>query len=264
MPNLKLEQLHLDQFAKLRWSYPVTATPQPPPEPDFFVETIEGRIGIEHTQLIRMRDPQKVDVMAHSRIAGKIMVEAEALFDRQHDFCLMVHVDFRCDYGLAVSAPVQLFNNDIQPLSAFLADFIGRRLPMIDQLEVMDSLHFETYDWDTLRQVLPDKIAGITIYNTKTFKQSCWAPYQGGAVPGIFDSAEFRAQLAKKNEKPKNYKGSYHERWLLMVEDSMDLTSYFHFDDQVATPVQTSFDRVFVLRRAENIVFELPKASPAI
>jgi hypothetical protein len=259
MPNLKLEKTHVNQFIKLIWSYPIIAVPQTAPEPDFMVESKDGRIGIEHTQLIRVRDSQNVDIMAHSKIADKIMAEAEALFKSQHELCLMVHVDFRCDYGLAVSEPIQLFNDDIKPLSRFLVDFIVLRLPILSELAVMNSLHFETYDWNTLTRVLPDKITSIRIYNTSTFQQACWTPSQGGAIPGIFGSVEFREQLTKKNKKPKNYKGDYDEIWLLMVEDSMDLTSYFDFDDQVPELIQTTFNRVFVLRRAENTVLELPK-----
>lgn len=228
MPNLKLEQIHVDQFVKLQWPYLVRAIPQAAPEPDFIAETRDGRIGVEHTQLIRTPDGRQIDIMAHSIIARKIMTQAEALFSVLHDFCLMVHVDFRCDYGLGVSDPVQLYNNDIKPLSQFLADFIGLRMPLIAELAMMKSIHFETYDWQTFTKLLPDKIRSITVYNTKTFKQACWGPSQGGVVPGIFDSVEFRTQLAKKNQKPKNYKGNYDHVWLLMVENCMDLTSYFH------------------------------------
>ena len=38
---------------------------QKPPEPDFFVETNEGLIGIEHTCLVRQKDERGVDIMGH-------------------------------------------------------------------------------------------------------------------------------------------------------------------------------------------------------
>jgi len=163
----------------------VVAQPQAAPEPDFLVEASGHRIGIEHTRLIRLKDENGISFMAHHQIANRIMREAETRFNQQHDFCLMVHADFRCDYGLAVAEPVQLYNQDIKELSAYIADFVGKLLPDMARIGLRESLHFETYDWDTLEKILPDKLNSLTIYNTKSFKRPLWSAYQGSTVPGI-------------------------------------------------------------------------------
>ena len=81
MPNLKLEQIHIEQFIKLFFSTEVKLEQQQPPEPDFKITSNEKIIGIEHTRLIRMPDANNIDIMAHSKIANKIMSEAETLYN---------------------------------------------------------------------------------------------------------------------------------------------------------------------------------------
>lgn len=257
MPNLRLEQIHIEQFIKLFFNSSIGFEQQQPPEPDFKVKLDEKVIGIEHTRLIRKPDKNNINVMGHYKVADKIMHKAELLYNTTESMCLMVNVSFRCDYGLITNSPKQLYNNDIQELSHFIADFVKLQLPKIVASKQDAYFTFYTYDFNTGQQVLPEKINHITITNTKSFEHSCWAANQGGVIPGIYKSEEFEITLNNKNKKPQNYKNEYDEIWLLIVEDSMDLTSYFHFDDQSTPEIESNFNRVFVLRKVENCYIEL-------
>ena len=68
---------------------------QDPPEPDFYVETDQGLIGLEHTRLVREKDRRGVSMMAHHRCAERIMESAEQLFSHLLDVKLNVSVNFR-------------------------------------------------------------------------------------------------------------------------------------------------------------------------
>ncbi|MNK28372.1 hypothetical protein D3C87_467460 [compost metagenome] len=233
------------------------AIPQNPPEPDFVIQLNGKSIGIEHTQLIRLPDERGINFKAHNVIADKIMAKAETLYNKNHNNCLRISVDFKCDYGLASQNPTQLFNNDINVLSEYIANFISERLPFIIEYPHLTHFRFQAFDWDIGRIVLPEKIREISITNTANFKNSCWTTSKSVCVPDIYNSIELSTILAKKDKKPQNYKSNYSGIWLVIVEDSMNLNSYFDFEDKEQKEISTAFDRVFILRRANNIIIEL-------
>ena len=106
-------------------------------------------------------------------------------------------------------------------------------------------------------KILPDKIDSISITKTKKFKTSSWSASEGAMINEFSDSIELERILEKKNGKPSKYKNRYDELWLLIVEDSMDLTSYFDFEYIQYKKIKSTFDNVFVLRRADNVVIKL-------
>jgi len=207
----------------------VKAKSQTPPEPDFILDMPGKIIGIEHTQLIKLPDVNGIDFMAHSRIAKRIMQKAEILYNQKHDLCFMVHVRFRCDYGLNLKNPIQLYNQDIDELAKFISCFISLQMPLIELTPHNSYFRYETYDYGLGGQILPDKIDSISITNTKNFKRSCWSPNQGTMITEFSDSIEFEKILEKKNEKPSKYKNKYDELWLLIVEDSNGFNILFRF-----------------------------------
>ena len=256
-----IEELHIKQFAKLI-AQESKIDRQPTPEPDFSITIGDSIIGIEHTQLIRESDENGVNIKAHSKYADQILKQAELLYNKAHNFCLMVHVDFKCSYGLSTSTPTQLRENDVKELSSFIANFIIQQLPEIQASEHGSMFKYESFDWDERIMVLPEKIEYISITNTCGFKYPCWSAMQGGVIPEIYNSNEFRNIITKKNNKPKNYKKTYFQIWLLIVEDTMDLTSYFSVDENEPDVITTPFDRIFILRRAQNSFIELEVNKP--
>ena len=223
---------------------------QAPPEPDFYVETDSGLIGIEHTQLIRKKDHRGIDPMQHSKCADRIMNQAEQAFNRILDVKLWVSVRFRSDYGLVSSNPTFLANSDIQPLAAFVADFVVKNIPPPGITQ-----NFENFDWNKSEFRFPEKIDLIKIGNPG-YENVCWSASQGGVVPPIFKSDAFTITLKKKNRKPKNYSKHYDQIWLVMVENQTNLTSYFDWDNCEVPILVSSFDRVFVFRYASKEIIE--------
>ncbi|MBK0380608.1 hypothetical protein [Mucilaginibacter segetis] len=249
MPDIIIEKYHVNQFLKILLGEDKQCISQKPPEPDFYTK-IDGKlIGIEHTRLIREKDVNKINIMAHSKFADEIMVMAEELFNKKSSMPLSVHVDFKCDYGLVAKNPVQLKKEDKQYLSEFIADFVfGEVL----NLQIADK--YQIFQYDAFDVGGGKKIDSITITHSPT---SCWYAGQGGTIPRIYQSVEFKAILEKKNKKPSNYKQDYAEIWLLIVENSMNITSYFNFEDQHPIEIETPFNRVFILRSSNNEIVEL-------
>lgn len=257
MPNTLLELAHIKQFLKLLPFETSEPQAQNPPEPDFNFQ-LEGKlIGVEHTQLMRLPDNNGNNIIAHYRYAEEILQNAYDIYKLKSATCLMVHVSFKSTYGLSMPS-VQLQKNDVAELSEFIANFVHTHLPRILEEGHMAYIEFETWDYESMSQILPEKIDHISITNTCDFKTSVWAPTQGAVIPGIFESLEFQETIRKKNKKPNNYKGKYDEIWLLIVEDSMDLTTYFHFDNLQHHNLETTYNRIFILRRADDAYIELP------
>lgn len=152
MPNLKLEQFHVDQFVRLYLDIKAVAKSQEPPEPDFTVDFFGKTIGIEHTQLIKLPDENGIDFKAHTRIAQRIMQKAETTYNQNQSLCLLVHVHFRCDYKSIHKNPIQLYNNDIDKLSKFISGFISFQIPFIES-----SSHGSSFRYETMIMVLEDK-----------------------------------------------------------------------------------------------------------
>ncbi|MBL4675225.1 MAG: hypothetical protein JKY70_03315 [Mucilaginibacter sp.] len=215
------------------------------------------RIGIELTQLIREPDANRVSIKAHSKYADQILKQAELLYNKAHNLCLMVHVDFKCSYGLSTTNPIQLRENDVKELSKYIANFVIQQLPKIRSSKHGSMFRYESFDWHERRMILPEKIEYISITNTSEFKYPCWSAIQGGVIPEIYNSNEFKTIITKKNTKPKNYKKAYFQIWLLIVEDAMNLTSYFSVDENEPQIIITPFDRIFILRRSQNTFIEL-------
>jgi len=257
MPNLKLEQIHIKQFLSLMVEENISVESQAPPEPDFKFCYNNQFIGIEHTRLIKLPDNNGINPMAHTVIANKIVTKSYSLFNQKSNACLTVSIDFRCDFGLVVSSPLQLYNSDIDPLSSFITNFVLERLPEINMSNHGTYFIYEPFDFNTGTYLMPNKIHHIAIRNTKNFQQSLWYASQGGVVPSFFECKELPIIIDKKNNKPKNYKNRYDEIWLLIVEDSMNLTSYFHFDYPKSLTFKSCFNKIYILRRSENILFEL-------
>ena len=194
-------------------------------------------------------------MMGHYRCANKIMESADQQFRRRSDLKLHVSVNFRCDHGLVTQESAFLANADIQPLAAFIADFVTRHIPP-------PKVHwrFECYDVYTHRFNFPQdkKIRAISIWNQDhLISQPCWNPSQGAVIPPVFESTAFTTALAKKNKKPPGYQRDYYQIWLLMVEDASNLVTYFDFEYGEIPTVITPFDRVLVFRYTSKEIIEL-------
>lgn len=254
MKKQEIEDAHLRAFWQISGFYPdIYPMRQEPPEPDFFLETPRGLIGIEHTQLIHQKDTNNVDPKIHEVVGEQIMQKAESLYFKTNKIKLNVHVSFKTEYGLRLgSIPVSLAKSDVKTLSPFIANFVANHIPA-----ERSTIDFDGYDLEDGKEILPEEIESITISNTNYRDDSCWSPVTGGVVPPIFSSSAFLTALGKKNAKPASYLKKYAEIWLLMVENDKRFTSYFDFNFPSTSQIDSVFDRVFIYRDGLNQVIEL-------
>ena len=256
MTKEAIEERHVLSFWQQLDEFPgIVPTRQNPPEPDFFIEADHGLIGLEHTRLVRQKDDRGVDMKAHNQNADHVMKLAAEQFSRLSNLKLYVSASFRCDHGLLVPKPTYLANRDIQPIAAFITDFVARHIPPPE-----NHYWFEEYDYatNTFNFSEEHKLRSMDIWNLgNKISQPCWTPSQAAMIPRMFESTAFTSALAKKNTKPKNYRRNYHQLWLLMVEDQRNLATYFDNEYGEAPEVTSSFDRVFVFRYASEEIIEL-------
>ncbi|MEQ9437484.1 MAG: hypothetical protein RIG62_00505 [Cyclobacteriaceae bacterium] len=250
----EIEERHIQAFWDCQQDYSQGAPEkQAPPEPDFFVQTSQGLIGIEHTRLMRQTDQRGVSPVAHSITANDIIELAEQEFNCLSDIPLFVEVSFRSDYGLIRGdKPLFLGNADIQPLSKFITDFVVNNIPPAKTRK-----RFESFDRVTRKNRFPEKIRSISIENADHYKVSNWQAPEAGAVARIFESDAFQIRLKEKNDKPKNYKGAYYQIWLVMVDDARHYPTSFNYDDSQIPTLASPFDRIFIFKSATDKILEL-------
>lgn len=250
----KEEEKHILAFWECLEEFPgYVPKGQDPPEPDFYVVTGEGKIGIEHTRLIRQKDQRGFDPKRHDVLAQKIIEYAENEFNLHSDVKLHVDVDFRNDYGLMRGdQSVYLTNADIKQLADRIAGFVKANIP-----DPKTHVTFEGFDENTGKRLFSEKIERITIANTDYKNASCWSATSGGVLPRVFESSAFTSSLKKKNDKPKNYQQNYYQIWLLMVDDDREFVSSFSYDRSDENVLDSPFDRVFIFRYALDKIIEL-------
>ncbi|SEK86789.1 hypothetical protein SAMN05661044_01371 [Olivibacter domesticus] len=81
----------------------------------------------------------------------------------------------------------------------------------------------------------------------------------GVVVPDILKGEELTSSIESKNKTSESYKESYDQLWLLIVEDSSTMATYFDFDNFNANDrvFKSAFDKIFILRRVEGKLYEL-------
>lgn len=225
---------------------------QYPPEPDFFIGTEEGVIGIEHTTLVKKSCDNGVNPSLHEAEARKIMEKAEEEFYKTSNIKLHVSVSFKNDYGLSVDNPRWLAKSDRELLSSFITDTVLQNIPKDDSHIVIDE-----YDYAIGKKVLPDKINNIDIQNTNHLNSACWSNASSHMVPHPIHGSNFLEKLKDKNNKPKNYKRDYDKKWLVFCCSSADITTDFKLVDINFKPISSTFDRVFIFKQDDQMIYEL-------
>jgi len=251
MNKQKIEERHLNQFISLLTANVKTFSINPTPEPDFTLFLDSQRIGVEHTRLFLGVDDKGDNIVIHNKVADTILNDAFNLFSATNTEKLTVVVSFVSSYGLAIESKM-LSRKDIKVLSKFISDFVKEHIPQ-------KGVHarYNQFDFTVGKYILPNKILSISIWH----KYSSWTASKAGMVPSIQgESLAFR--VFEKDKKPKNYKGSYDEIWLLLVEDQWNMETYFDFDDLDSIQVSSIYNKVYLLRSGNNHLYEIHNELP--
>lgn len=216
------------------------------PEPDFTLSTADLNIGIEHTRLHLPKDMKGVDLTAHTKVAERVMEQAQRMFEDNNSELLTVTVYFRNSYGTGIKTQA-LAAKDVKTLSEFIYKFVASHIPLYGEC-----LRFNRLDFATKSIILPPEILYISILN----KFRCWSHVKGGAVPRIQGEA-LSHRVDEKNSKVRNYRGTYDEIWLLLVESQNAIYTYFDFDDIEKISCSSYFNKTYILRHPLNKVYLL-------
>lgn len=222
--------------------------------PDFRLNFDGQIIGIEHTRIHRKAGNIKV----HDKHVAEVMRKAYELFYIDNSLPVNVDVDFKNNSGTNGQKTIFVGKRDVLPLGQYIACFLTQKLNELHFL-ANNRIVFDKIDIKSAQlRDFPEKISKIKVYKApKIF--SSWMTSGGGGVPDFINSDELGSAIEDKNKSMESYSQQYDKLWLLIVEDSHTMATYFDFDnfnpDDKA--FRTAFDKVFVLRTNEDKIYEL-------
>lgn len=253
MSDSPLEKIHIDEFLTLVEGLEVYKSDrESPPEPDFWVETNLGLIGIEHTQLFKKVDSNTIDPVAEDRLADDVLNKANEIFQKMSDYKVHVTVSFCSDYGVGgrVPNPQSLQKVNKTELANQIAQFVHGNIP--NEETYVDFQNPNGY-------ILPEIVKSVNIGLYSKMSHSSFGGMAFHWAPTLENGSTFFDTLKRKNEKPKNYQIDYSQIWLVMVTSPFNLAMDFDFNGSKLPIVESPFNKVFIYRHGDKRYNELPK-----
>jgi hypothetical protein len=247
----EIERWHLERFKD---AYPLFPTGRTwfDDEPDMYVQTQKGILGIEHTRLIRetFRAPRsKVALVPKEQesLQGRIVNRAWDIFRKTAGPSLIVNVRF--------DDSVKLSKKDVPVIAEKLAQLV-RHIPL-SKLEGSSLVIHRQYYNHYHPGAIPQAIQVVYIFEVEKDELSSWAHAGGGVVPSL--SAEtIREEINKKDKLVGKYRKKCDAVWLVVVEEGPSLSSYFEIPDEtVSRTYHSEFDKVFLFRNHSSTVYQL-------
>ncbi|MDO9436017.1 hypothetical protein [Hydrogenophaga sp.] len=241
-----LERRYLDQVRDLLADFPQGALDERE-QPDFLVKTRDRVIGIEITELHRAQDNQPVPMQGREAVRDQIVQRAKALYEGKGvpliDCC--VHLK-----------DLSYRRTDIEPLAAKIAALAKRNVPPEDALAKR-----EQYDWVN-REYFPEEVDYIRVARFDGLTE-CFFGTAGSTWAEPLTQDTVRAVIDTKDGNIDEYLRHCAEAWLVIVNDSRNMSTWFNSADQVKAEVfRTRFSRVIILRNFGSELIELTTARP--
>jgi|25_taG_2_1085351.scaffolds.fasta_scaffold05748_3 hypothetical protein len=206
-------------------------------QPDFIVESKRGKIGIELTELFQD---------SHLRGYSKFQQESSSrhLFTNELIAILQNYVSFTFHIGIEFNEfkPVNKLNKTLILKKAFRATI--NRISNLENKQMIEISDFK---------ILPEQINSIHIGRFDGLKESYDEMPEGGTVSDI-ENIHIESILEKKHKKLKKYQNCS-EQWLLIREGNYYAGSFADF--KITKPIDTLFDKIFILRSNYNKIIEL-------
>lgn len=255
MSDSPIEEFHIQEFLSLVEGLELLDLKrQKPPEPDFYAETNFGLIGIEHTQLFKRPDQNKVLPSLHESEGDRLVSEAKKLFEEKSDAKIHVAISYRFEYGNNNRKnPIWLSSQKRKDLVPIVVDFVLQNIPKNGSFQ-----GFENPDLFG-RYVLPNEIFNISISNRSNLPTTYWSVSDGHVIPDIISESNFWELLEAKNKKVGQYNDQHDLLWLVLVSDNRKISSDFKMYNQELPKIQSPFDRVFIYMHGDKVYHELPK-----
>jgi hypothetical protein len=215
--------------------------------PDFLLQTAQGTLGIEVTQLFRPRVEGEVPRQARERYAQELVQEARRLYEEGG--------------GPPVDVAV-LLNSGASPNSGRrreLANFIANAVlhtPVPDFTRVLIECDESNY------REFPSEIAWVRAYRYGTETKACWVVQDfDWGMPCPPD--EMESLIAQKEALLPSYRRQCDQTWLLVAVSVGGLSTRFENTGAQQPVGNSEFDRVVLFDLGQRHAVELWQASRA-
>lgn len=248
------EQYHLKIFSTLH-DLPGDEIPRQDTsqKPDFLYQSNKSIIGIEHTEIKKVRSIQDIPSLAELKgVHRGIVKKAGQLAAEQGLPPLNVQVNFHDHY--------YRFKQKGDQAVLGLLDTVKKNLDRIMNAESFDSIKIDP----------PDPFVGISLVhvtpgaaNGKVWlNHHRWEVMEAGFV-SIGFIPELQAVITKKNKKNKEYLKKCDRCWLLVVADRTKADQKFKFTPEMQEHVyESEFEKIFYLEIAQRFITELNTKLP--
>jgi hypothetical protein len=210
--------------------------------PDFLVNTGHGYVGIEHTQWFRESDaPGGSRMRARESAEVKVLRFASSRYEARGLPPVWVNILW--------SLP-DLPTSRIPELANALADIVEVHLPKQDGEVAIKHPH---PGWSSL----PPEVSYLSIRRKKFFSKNLWVPTRGAFIPTLAP-LDLQKRIRKKEGKVTSYRQKCSQVWLLIVANGFEPSTFGELAPEIEEfPFETSFDRVFFLHHADELMVEL-------
>jgi hypothetical protein len=199
--------------------------------PDFTIEARSGRIGIEHTELLKVDSQRGSSLKAQESlwtvvtemVIGNLAKEGVPFVD--------VHIARHPHWPLQKARRSELAKD--------LCRLISEHVPLVNERSYLRSRFRDRVD-------LPKEIISIRIARFGQLSKHHCHFSLAGFMPELTE-AEIRAVVSEKETRISSYQESCSEVWLLIVVDGGAPSSFFDIPNSIADiKLSTAFDRVFI------------------
>jgi hypothetical protein len=241
----KIESHYLDRLREAMPDFP-SGRIEPTEEPDFLVHGETRIIGIELTELHRetpngLRPQQALEATRHQTAA-----KARELYIATNSPPVRVSIFFYEDCDITKA--------QVLPLAERIADLVANHLPE-------NNSSIEIKCGRNNPDSFPKPLMQISVHRFDVITESFFSSPGATWVLTLSDADIARA-IEPKEKKYSTYRKQCDEAWLIINADIGSMSTWFDFDcDSMALlkPLQTQFQRVFILLHFGSQLFELAK-----
>jgi hypothetical protein len=212
--------------------------------PDFLVNTPNGYIGIEHTQFFRESDnPRGSRMRARENTEDKVLRLASTDHESKGLPPVWVNVLWNLD-------DLPTTSSRVPELASELANSVEDHLPKQDG-EV--AIKYPHPAWRSL----PQEVSFLSIRRKEIFTRNLWVSTRASFIPTL-TPLDLQRRIREKEDKVSSYREQCSQLWLLITANGLEPSTFCELGTEIEDfQFETSFDRVFFLHYADELVVEL-------
>lgn len=199
--------------------------------PDFILESNYRTLGVEHRRIVKPADNKGFSLKQEEQVQQKTVNLA----------C----ENFYKDTGKFMEVTISFANRtriNAKNLAPQITEIVKNNIPEENNIELIRK-------YDGSKQILPDDLTKIRIYNSVKLKGNYWT-FDGAGFQTNLNPDWIKSAIAEKNQKLLNYKENHPECsqfWLLLVKHGFRPSSWFDIPDNICQiEFESDFDKVFL------------------